>query len=266
MREIIVHTQKELDVAVKEKDVEIVIQGTTEWLSVYDNATIQSVSDNATIKYVSGNATIQYVSGNATIKYVSGNATIRYVSGNATIRYVYDNATIKYVYDNATIKYVYGNATIKIYSPDVIIYGCFMCAIIIMIGCVCKIKKKQKTVSIVKTKKAESYTKQDFLNIYGTDKNGNVTLYKSVNPKNNKDFYTGKIKYEGTVTCPDWNGDNTIQCGNGLHLSPIPHQALNYNNGKLLECKVNKKDFVVYPLDITKVRCKKVTVIGEYKQ
>jgi hypothetical protein len=187
------------------------------------------------------------------------------VYGNATIQHVYGNATIKYVYGNATIKSVYDNATIKIYSTDVTIHGCFMCAVIILIGCVCKIKKKQKTVSIVKIKQVTEYTKQDFINIYGTDKQGNVTLYKSVNPKNNTDFYTGKIKYEGTVTCPNWNGDNNLQCGNGLHLSPLPHQALNYNDGKLLECKVNKKDFVVYPYDITKVRCKKVTVVGEYK-
>ena len=210
MKEIIVHTQRELDLAVKEKDVEIIIRDTTEWLSVYDNATIQSV------------------------------------------------------YDNATIKYVYGNATIKIYSPDVTILNAVMYAVIIMIGCVCKLKKKTKTVSVIKNKIAE-YTKKDFTDIYGTDKDGNLTLYKSVNPQNDSDFHTGKIKYQGTVICPDWDNDKNRQCGGGLHLSPLPHLALSYNQGKLLECKVNKKDFVVYPRDISKVRCKKVTVIGEYK-
>jgi hypothetical protein len=272
MREIIVHTQKELDVAVKEKDVEIVIQGTTEWLSVYGNATIQyvygnatiqSVSDNATIRSVSDNATIRYVYGNATIRSVSGNATIRSVSDNATIQYVYDNATIRSVSGNATIKYVYGNATIKIFSVDVCIESVSMLAVIIMIGCVCKIKNKQKTVTVIKNKRAE-YTKKDFIAIYGCDKDGCLTLYKSVNPKNGRDFHSNTIKYKGVVTCPNWNPDNDIECGEGLHLSPLPELALHYNQGKLLKCKVHKNDFVVYPKDITKVRCKKVTVIGKY--
>ena len=217
MREIIVHTQKELDAALKEKDVDIVIQDTTEWLSV---------------------------------------------SGNATIRYVYGNATIQSVYGNATIQSVYGNATIKIFSSDVCLESVLMMAVIIMIGCVCKIKKKSKTVTVIQNKKAE-YTQKDFINIYGCD-DGYVTLYKSVNPKNGRDFYSDTIEYKGVVTCPDWNPDHDIECGNGLHLSPLPHLALLYNQGKLLKCKVHKNDFVVYPNNITKVRCKKVTVIGEY--
>jgi hypothetical protein len=270
MKEIIVTTQKELDAAIKKKDAYIIIKDTKESLIVY-GGTIQSV-EGGTIQYVYG-GTIQYVYGGTiqsveggtiqsvyggTIQYVRG-GTIQYVEGG-TIQSV-EGGTIQSV-EGGTIQYVYGNAVVQIYSPDIIIEHCFMLAVIIMIGCVCKIKKKSKTVTVIKNKVAK-YTKQDFLNIYGTDKQGNVTLYKSVNPKNNTDFYTGKIKYEGTVICPDWISDNTLECGRGLHLSPIPYQALNYNDGKLLECKVNKKDFVVFPNDITKVRCKKVTVIKE---
>ena len=247
MKEIICHTQKELELAIKEKDACIIIKDTKEWLSVSGNATIQSVSDNATIQYVSGNATIQSVYDNATIQYVSG------------------NATIQYVYGNATIKYVSGNATIKIFSPDVTILNCVMFAVVIMIGCIAKIKKMSKTVTIVKSPKQTGYTKEDFINIYGEDKDGNVTLYKSVG-ENHTDHYTGKIKYQGTVSCPDWDKNKDRQCGGGFHLSPLPHLALSYNQGTLLECKVNKKDFVVFPSDITKVRCRKVTVIGEYKE
>jgi hypothetical protein len=132
-----------------------------------------------------------------------------------------------------------------------------------MIGCVCKIKRKSKTVTVIKNPVAK-YTKKDFLDIYGQDKNGNVILYKSVR-ENLKDFHTNTIEYTGTVTCLDWDGDKNRQCGGGLHLSPLPELALSYNQGKLLKCIVNKKDFVVYPEDITKVRCKKVTVLGEYK-
>ena len=239
------------------------VSGNATIQSVFGNATIQSVSDNATIQSVSDNATIQYVSGNATIQYVYGNATIQYVYGNATIQSVSGNATIQYVFGNATIQSVFGNATIKIFSADVAICSCCMLAVIIMIGCVCKIKKKQKSVTVIKNKIAQ-YSKKDFIDIYGTDKDGNLTLYKSVQ-EDNTDFHTGKIKYEGTVICPDWDTDATRQCGGGLHLSPLPELALSYNKGRLLKCKVNKKDFVVYKHDITKVRCKKVTVIDEYK-
>jgi hypothetical protein len=125
---------------------------------------------------------------------------------------------------------------------------------------VCKIIKKQKTVTVIKNKIA-TYTQKDFLDIYPADKKGDVVLYKSVQ-EDNTDFHTGKIKYEGTVKCPDWDGNKERQCGGGLHLSPLPGLALSYNQGRLLKCKVNKKDFVVYKHDITKVRCKKVTVIG----
>jgi hypothetical protein len=291
MKEIICTNQKELDAAVKDKDkdAQIIIRDTTESLiveggtirSVY-GGTIQSV-EGGTIQSVYG-GTIQYVYG-GTIRSVEGGTiqsveggTIRSVEGGTiqsvyggtiqsvyggTIQYVY-GGTIQYVY-GGTIRSVYGNAVVQVYSSNVTIHSCFMLAVIIMIGCVCEIKKKSKTVTVIKNKVAE-YTKKDFIDIYGTDKDGNMTLYKSVRPETDTDFYTGKIKYEGVVTCPDWDNDSERQCGGGLHLSPLPHLALNYNQGKLLECKVNKKDFVVYKSDITKVRCKLVTVIGEYKQ
>ena len=174
------------------------------------------------------------------------------ICGNSTVR----------AYDNSTVT-AYGNSTVRAYGNSVSIEA-FMLAVVIMIGCVCKIKTRNKSVTVIKNKIA-TYTKKDFINIYGADADGNVTLYKSVNPETGCDFYTGKIKYKGVVTCPDWNSDNTIECGEGLHLSPLPELALSYNQGKLLKCKVHKNDFVVYAENISKVRCKKVTVIGEYK-
>ena len=268
MKEVIVNTQAELEVAVKQKNVEIIIKDTTEWLSVSDNATIKYVSDNATIQSVSGNATIQYVYGNATIQSVSDNATIQSVYDNATIQSVSDNATIQYVYGNATIQSVYGNATIKIFSADVTIETCLMFAVIIMIGCVCKIKKRAASTTIIKNKLAK-HDKTSFRTIYQDqliDKT-TIKLFKSVRKDNHRDFHTNSIEYSGEVVCPDFNPDKSIQCGQGLHLSPLPHLALQYNSaGMLLECSVKLTDFVVYPEDITKVRCKKVTVIGEYKE
>jgi hypothetical protein len=93
-----------------------------------------------------------------------------------------------------------------------------------------------------------------------------VTLYKSVHPDTLCDFHTGWIKYAGVVTCPDFDPDPTRQCGGGLHLSPTPAAALRYNKGTLLVCKVNIDDIVVYGPDITKVRCRKVKVIGKYQE
>ena len=230
--------------------------------SVYGNATIKYVSDNATIQSVSDNATIKYISDNATIKYVYGNATIQSVYGNTTIKSVYGNATIKSVYGNATIQSVYGNATIQIFNCNVKIITIKQNAVIIFQDCKPVIKIKHKFVLFTKTQKHNIETFCDIYKDNLINKN-NITLYKSVNTETLCDFRTGKIKYKGTVECPDWNPDSSIQCDNGLHLSPTPEMALSYNKGKLLKCSVAIKDIAVYGNDITKVRCKKVKVIGE---
>ena len=87
-----------------------------------------------------------------------------------------------------------------------------------------------------------------------------MLLYKSVQ-KNGTDFYTGKIHYSGIVQCPDWDNNKERQCGGGFHLSPTPELAQSYNIGKIKKCLVKQKDIVVYPWDITKVRCREVEVI-----
>ena len=230
---------------------------------VRNNATISYVRDNATINDVGDNATISYVGDNATINDVGGNATINDVGDNATISYVRGNATISYVRDNVTISYVRGNATIRVYSSTVTIGGLFFFATLIMQFCVCKVLKKSKTAKIVKHVKTKISNK-DFADTLKKTKDGYI-LYKSVNPDTLCDFLTGKIKYEGVVTCPDWKPDTDIECGNGLHLSPTPDMALSYNKGKLLKCAVKLNDFAVYQGNLTKVRCSKVIVLGEVK-
>jgi len=203
--------------------------------SVY-GGTIQSVY-GGTIQYVYG-GTIQYVRG-GTIQYVRG-GTIQYVRGG-TIQYVYGNSTVIAISDYSTIEHLYHNSTL------------------ICIGCKPKILKKQKSASVI-YKDIFKHTKKSFLDIYPAADDGYVTLYK-ITDDNGFDHYTGKIKYEGTVNCPDWDKDRDRQCGGGLHLSPEPFLALQYNQGPIKKCKVHKRDFVVYPEDMTKVRCKKVEVI-----
>ena len=107
------------------------------------------------------------------------------------------------------------------------------------------------------------YTKNDLLAI-AEHNNDKIVLYKSVNPDTFCDFYTGKIKYEigKEVECPDWDSREMFQCGNGLHLSAFPLDTQTYNEGTILRCLVDPDDVVVFPDDITKVRCRKVLPIA----
>ena len=191
--------------------------------------------------------------------FVVRGGTIQYVEGG-TIQSV-EGGTIQYVW-GGTIQDVWGSATIHLFGKSNIGIAKYPSVIICRNG----YKQKIKGNSTVINQSAENYTKKDFVELFG-GREGTITLYKSVNPDTLCDFKTGKIRYEvgKEVICPDWNPDKTVQCGNGLHLSPTPAMALSYNHGKVLKCEVDIKDFVVYSKDITKVRCKKVKVIEEIK-
>ncbi len=197
-----------------------------------------------------------YVGGSATIKDVGGSATINYVRGSATINYVRDSATIKDVRMNAVISHVRSEYAVIESLKDY--------ATVICVGDKCTIKKRAKTATVIVNPRVE-YDTDIFTDIHKESLVGKskITLYKSVNPDTLCDFYTGKIKYEGTVTCPDFDPNPARECGGGLHLSPAPELALRYNQGKVLKCEVALKDIVVYGRNIDKVRCRKVKVIGE---
>jgi hypothetical protein len=223
--------------------------------SVCGNAVVQSVYDNAVVQYVSDNAVVQSVYGNAVVQYVYGNAVVGSVSGNAVVPSVYDNAVVQYVYDNAVV---------KVFASTVKIERLCQQGIVICMDCKIKPKHKDKTAHIIYSQK-QLHNIDSFVNIFELGDKKKVKLYKSVKP-NNTDFYTGKIKYEGVVVCPDFDPDKNRDCGGGLHLSPTPELTQTFNKGKILECKVDKKDIVVYPYNIQKVRCKKVKVLGEYNE
>ena len=155
----------------------------------------------------------------------------------------------------------WGNSSVKIFSSYVNLKKVLQESVVICIDCKVKPSKINKTATLL-YKRTATWDLNSFLDYYNLNpKRGFVELYKSVR-ENNTDFYTGQIKYEGIVTCPNWNPDNSIECGYGLHLSAKPEQALNFNKGKILKCKVNIKDIVVYPYNIDKVRCRKVKVIN----
>jgi hypothetical protein len=193
---------------------------------------------------------------NATVR-AGDNATVE-AWGNATVR-AGDNATVR-AWDNATVR-AWGNAILRVLSRDAIIRELADQAIAVIQGCEgVVVSKKDDTAQVIYTKQT-SYTLKSIQRLYNQPENGPIVLYKSVQD-DFTDFHTGKIKYDGIVECPDWDPNPDRECGGGLHLSPTPGFALDYNTGKLLRCEVMPEDISVYPYNITKVRCRKVKVIG----
>jgi hypothetical protein len=160
------------------------------------------------------------------------------------------------------------NSSSRIWSPGVKIESAKNQSVIIFENGLKpkKIPGQGKGVQIVKRKAfvQKPHTIKDFVEIY--KKNlvdaENIVLFKSVNPKTGCDFHSGTVKYEGVVDCPDFDPSPSRECGGGLHLSPTKGLATSYNQGKLLKCKVKLSDIVVYGPNITKVRCRRVEVLG----
>lgn len=250
MDTVFIRNQKELDAVDPNDKIKVII----------DAPSIELFSISKTYYWldIKGQSVIQHVSDSATIQHVYGSAAIRYVSGSAAIQYIYGSATIQSVYGSATIGSVCGSANIGVAGGN---------SVIIADHKKIKIKTKHKAQVVYRSQERCSIGAKDFAEIMGiTVTRGSVCLFKSVNPQNHMDFYTGEIKYKGVVKCPDFDPDPSIQCGKGLHLSPTPEFALSYNQGKVLKCRVALKDIAVFSEDLTKVRCRRVKVIGEHKQ
>ena len=173
------------------------------------------------------------------------------ISGSVEVNRDYNNSTVT----------ACDNSTVNNYSSCSVLFA-FMLSVVIM-RVKNKVKKAHKTATVINKWVKAEITNKMFCETLEKVKAGDI-LYKSVNPDTFCDFRTGKIKYEGAVTCPDWDSNPERECGGGLHLSPTKEMALGYNVGKVLKCVVRPQDFVVYQAgDFTKVRCKRVTVIGE---
>ena len=227
----------------------------------WGNATVEA-RDNSTVR-AWGNATVE-AWGSATVE-ARDNSTVR-ARGNSTVEAwgsatveAWENATVE-ARENATVE-ARENAILRLLSAKVKAEA-FHVVVIVCQDCKPTIKRHGTDVTVVRTKTFKHSIKS-FCEIYG-DGNKPLTLYKSVK-EDGCDHWTGKIQYEGEVVCPDWDPNPERQCGGGLHLSPTPHDALRYREGKVLACEVARKDIVVYATDITKVRCRKVKVIGEWK-
>ena len=156
---------------------------------------------------------------------------------------------------NALLRILNDNVQLKIYQQVVAIAQ----------ECSPKILHQDQSTQLLRTVKA-LHDLNSFLaikEIKPTD--GKVTLYKYVRD-NFKDHYSGTLNYEpgNRVTEPEWDPNPERQCGKGLHLSASLQDARRYNSsGRAIACEVALEDIVIYGPDITKVRCRKVTVINE---
>lgn len=104
-----------------------------------------------------------------------------------------------------------------------------------------------------------------YIQHWNLETDGNkVKMYKTVRD-NDTDFYSGTIHYKDgeTITCPDWDNNYYGECGKGIHLCPNLEEARKYNKGKGKSFWVDKEDIRVYPRDLSKVRVRKVEVIGD---
>jgi hypothetical protein len=155
-----------------------------------------------------------------------------------------------------------GNSVIRLFS-QIKRLALKKFSVAISIGFKARVEFKAETAQLIEQPVA-TCDKEEFLDIYSKNMqtDGRVLLYKSVQD-DDTDHYTGKIKYEGTVRPAKWDPDGNRQCGDGLHLSPTPQLAQSYNSGKIKKCLVKPEDFVVYPHDITKVRCREVIVLED---
>ena len=274
MKEIIIKTQKELDALPLNFNeyTQIYIEGGTR----SDRIVVRVAWGNSNV-VARGNANVE-AWGNANVEARENSNVVAWGNSNVV---AWENSNVEawensnvVAWENSNVVargnsnvVAMGNSNIKIFSEYCDIKKAMQESVIIYVGVKGKPKKTEKTATVLH-KKVAQWTKDSFCELYESQvKNKKLTLYKSVNPDTFCDFQTGKIKYEvgEEIICPDWNSAKTIQCGNGLHLSPTPAMALSYNQGKVLKCEVDIKDFVVYATDITKVRCKKVKVIEEIK-
>jgi hypothetical protein len=285
MKEIIIKTQDELDKLPDkfEKYTQIIIQGGNycnriiikvargnssveargnSSVEAWGNSSVEAWGNSSVVAW--GNSSVVARGNSSVVAWENSSVVARGNSsvvarGNSSVE-AWENSSVV-AWENSSVE-AWGNSSVKVFSEYCNIKKALQETVIIYIDTKGKPKKVSKTASVI-FKKTAKYTKKDFLEIYENNKadKEHIYLYKSVNPKTNCDFYTGKIKYEGIVKCPDWKSNKEQECGSGLHLSPTPELALRYNQGKILKCKVAIKDFVVYPYNIDKVRCKKIEVI-----
>jgi hypothetical protein len=252
--EVEVKTQAEFDVCVKAGNIPVCRQGYfkasgSATVTASDSATVTAY-DSATVR-ASGSATVAAY-GSATVT-AYGSATVT-ASGSATVT-AYDSATVT-AYGSATVTAsdsatvtASGSATVTASGHTILRVSnavkviATATVIVAISGSSCSVKGGIK-VNREKPNDAKSWCLH-----YGIKPNrGIVVLFKAVD-SNYKANYNQFDYTPGTKpTAPDWDGGIT-ECGGGLHFSPTPWMALQFNSSatKFVACPIKLSDIVVHP-------------------
>ena len=211
---IVVTTQGELDAAAKADAEDIIIDSPAGvWLRV------------------GGDTRIAGVRGASCVGPVWGSATVRGVRDSATVSGVWDSATV-HLYGSATAQHIGSHVAVHLHSGAVKVTG----GVII----------DHTGVSDFEGAQWAAYHAL-------ADADGHAVVYKAVSPELEAGQSHRLTAYPigETVAAPDW--DPRKACGNGLHFSPTPRQALRCYQGpdstkaRYLACRVVLDTLV--PLD-----------------
>ena len=229
---IVVTTQGELDAAAKADAEDIIIDSPAGvWLRVGGDTRIAGVRGASCVGPVRGSATVSDVGDSATVSGVWDSATVRGVWGSATVSDVRGSATV-HLYGGATAQRIGSHVAVHLHSGAVKVTG----GVII----------DHTGVSDFEGAQWAAYHAL-------ADADGHAVVYKAVSPELEAGQSHRLTAYPigETVAAPDW--DPRKACGNGLHFSPTPRQALRYYQGpdstkaRYLACRVVLDTLV--PLD-----------------
>ena len=274
---IVVATQDELDAAAKADAEDIIIDspagvwlrvgGDTRIAGVRGASCVGPVRDSATVSGVRDSATVSGVWGSATVSGVRGSATVSDVWGSATVSGVWDSATVRGVWDSATVSDVCGSATVSGVGDSATVRGVWDSATVHLydsataqhIGSHVAVHLHSGAVKVTGGIIIDHTGVSDFEGAQWAayhalaDADGHAVVYKAVSPELEAGQSHRLTAYPigETVAAPDW--DPRKACGNGLHFSPTPRQALRYYQGpdstkaRYLACRVVLDTLV--PLD-----------------
>ena len=300
MATIEVKTQAQLDAALKKANLtDIIVCVGSGYFEVdgsasvraYDSASVRASGsasvrayDSASVR-ASGSASVT-ASGSASVT-ASGSASVT-ASGSASVRAygsasvtAYGSASVT-AYDSASVT-AYGSASVTAYdSASVTAYGsasvrAYDSASVRASGSASvraskyvsvhtwKSRGKPKVSGGVLIEVPDITTAKDWCEYYGVEvKRGIAMLFKAVDD----DFATHHSRAKDifyrpglSPAAPDW--DPEPECGHGLHFSPRPAMALDFNPeaSRFVACPVRLSDIVVHksPMHPNKVKAPKVS-------
>jgi hypothetical protein len=241
---------------------------------VTDSASIDMVANDGQIDQVSQYGQIDRVEYRGCVGLVSDTASIRRVSGSARVERVSDFARVEQVTDSATIGHVSGSACIN-EATGVATIDRAVGTSVIHLHDHAQLIKASPHVSVFVHSVDATHSGGHIIDLTGLDLTDAHTwcehygviivdnaavLYKAVR----EDWYSRHgISYQpGTIAhCDDFIADGL--CGRGLHVSPNPYQAAQYDSEvcRYVEVHVDLKE--LNPIDHDKCKAPSVHCIRE---